>query len=231
MPVATQTFSARYGGDLVEIVQGEWACDGHELVRRFPDRFGLDSLTGRTGRGNHGSSKSATRGVVPGGRSRVAGLPEMRHAAKHTVAVNEWAYRAINMEIGSGLETGGVLLGTRDPDGTFLVSQASGPGGSLMSSYAIRHDVDHYARFEASYAGTGIRAFGIYHEHPEGTREPSETDLRSWAAAAEMADDGTFLGVIVGDPEHPAATRMWIRAWTVTGGVCEPATVIDLRND
>ena len=44
-----------------------------------------------------------------------------------------------------------------------------------------------------------------------------------------MADDGTFLGVIVGDPEHPASTRMWIHAWTVIDGVCEPTTVIELR--
>jgi hypothetical protein len=71
---------------------------------------------------------------------------------------------------------------------------------------------------EAAYAGTGVRALGIYHEHPAGTREPSEKDLRSWTAAAEMADDGTFLGVIVANPEHPAATRMQVRAWTVIDG-------------
>ena len=89
----------------------------------------------------------------------------------------------------------------------------------------------HYADFEASYAGTGIRALGIWHEHPEGNREPSETDLRAWAAAAEMADDGTFLGVIISEPEHPASTRMQIDAWTVIDGVCEPTTVNELRRN
>ena len=102
----------------------------------------------------------------------------MRYAAKHTVALDWWAYEAIDMEIGDGLESGGVLLGTRAADGSFRVTDSSGPGGSLRAPHAIRHDRAYYARVEAAQSHTGARALGIWHEHPDGTKEPSETDLR-----------------------------------------------------
>jgi hypothetical protein len=37
--VATSRFTAEYGGEQVTIELGERVDAGHELVRRFPDRF------------------------------------------------------------------------------------------------------------------------------------------------------------------------------------------------
>jgi hypothetical protein len=57
------------------------------------------------------------------------GLPELRHAPRHTVAIDAYVWGAINMEIGSGLEAGGVLLGTRAPMGRSLLAKRQARAG------------------------------------------------------------------------------------------------------
>jgi integrative and conjugative element protein (TIGR02256 family) len=216
VPIATQSFTApyRYGVDgFTEVAEGEYICEGHELVLRFADKFRPGSTPpSRSAAWRAAGSRPRTR--------RTAGR------ASSTVAIAERAMRAISEEVGSGLEAGGVLIGERGADGSFLIHDASGPGGSLRTSGAIRHDFNHYRAVENAYAGTGLRALGVYHEHPSGSLEPSETDLEAWRLSAEMSGDQTFLGVIVGVPENPNAFRPWVRAWAVTDGVCEPVTVI-----
>src|SRR5437016_4002859 len=82
---------------------------------------------------------------------QASGLPERRYRPHHTVLVEESAMHAIHMEVGSGLEAGGVLIGERTVDGTFLITDASGPAaGSPRTSNAIRHDLRYYGRFASS---------------------------------------------------------------------------------
>src|SRR5690242_17020100 len=47
MPVALVDFNAMYGGELVTIRKGEIFVEGHELHRRFPDKFASNSSSGR----------------------------------------------------------------------------------------------------------------------------------------------------------------------------------------
>jgi integrative and conjugative element protein (TIGR02256 family) len=232
VPVALETFTAPYafGVDgFTEIAKGEFIIEGHELVRQHPDKFAPGSTARRSGTSSH----EAWRGIArPPVSRRAAGMPELRHRPHHTVAISRAAWDAIGREIGDGLESGGVLLGERAPDGSFLISDASGPGeGAARTSHAIRHDLDRYRRIAACSERAGLRMLGIWHEHPGGSAEPSETDLRSWNAAAELADDGMFLGVIVrtdlDDPNPYTCSSVY--AWTCGGGVVEPATVFTNR--
>src|SRR5438034_3477467 len=142
MPVATVDFECEYDGELIRLTAGrDIVADRHELVRRFPNCFGPDS----TSHAPPPRKASAWRGTAtPPGRSRQA-LPERRHRTHHAVAFNRYAWDDISTEVGDGLESGGVLIGTRAPDGSFLVSAASGPGdGAARCAYAIRHDLDRY---------------------------------------------------------------------------------------
>jgi len=43
MLIATRTFRAEYGGEAVEIAEGERLTDDHELVKRYPDAFASEA--------------------------------------------------------------------------------------------------------------------------------------------------------------------------------------------
>lgn len=56
MPVATETFSAVYDGETVTVAEGEFAVDGHELVRRYSTKFtATGKRRGPSIRGGRGS--------------------------------------------------------------------------------------------------------------------------------------------------------------------------------
>jgi proteasome lid subunit RPN8/RPN11 len=91
--------------------------------------------------------------------------------------------------------------------------------------------MDRYQRIASGYEGTGLRMVGLWHEHPSGNAEPSETDLRSWDAGTWFTDDGAFLGVIVAtrlDDPNPY-TCLSVHAWTCENGVVEPCNVFTDR--
>jgi len=121
MPVANQTFGAEYFGDLVEIVAGEWATPGHELVRRFPDCFVADR--GTAGRGAQRSAGQSlgepqapdslldARERAPA-RVRTHGRPSLRKGLPRlTVALGSSARRTIEEEFLSTTRAGGVESG------------------------------------------------------------------------------------------------------------------------
>jgi proteasome lid subunit RPN8/RPN11 len=66
----------------------------------------------------------------------------------------------------------------------------------------------------------------MWHEHPVGSAEPSETDLRSWNAASEDHPDG-FVALIVADTLNPTRMRMLIHGWIASAGVVEPANIYE----
>jgi hypothetical protein len=129
MPVAVETFTARYGDDDVTIIKGEWAQPRHDLVRRYPNKFRADSSAHRVAR----------RGGVSAPPSRRArGVPERRFLARCTIGITQDARDEIGIWVGDGLEAGGILLGRTFPDGSIAVTDASGHGeGALRTSRSI----------------------------------------------------------------------------------------------
>jgi integrative and conjugative element protein (TIGR02256 family) len=223
MPTALVDFETEYGDDVVAIVADEWVCPDHELVRRFPGRFVADPPQ-RLARGRRRPARTWERMSRSPLRSRTSGLPKVTSLCRYDVRVVARAWRAIDSEIADGLESGGVLIGSRADDGSFVVSDASGPAAdSLRTSNMIRHDTRYYARWAEARAHTGDIPLGIWHEHPNGSLEPSTVDLRSWQAAAELSRGGTFLGVIVAT--DPTTLDVDVRAWTVTDTTCDPVNL------
>jgi proteasome lid subunit RPN8/RPN11 len=210
MPTCIEPFTTVYGGERITVPRGEYAVDGHELVLRHPSKYDVSATCGRRGYSSRG------------GRRHDLSLPMLKHAPNHTITIDEWGWRAIDGHLDGSIESGGVLLGERLNDGSFVIRDASGPNSDERGSYWIHHSLDYYRRFADAHAHEGD-ALGLWHSHPAGTLEPSDTDLRSWDAAS--ANGGTFLALIVTEPQAVYATRMLVRAWTCSDGIVEPATV------
>jgi integrative and conjugative element protein (TIGR02256 family) len=120
---------------------------------------------------------------------------------------------------GSGIETGGMLLGAIDEStGVVSVDLATGPSpdSKLASSYfehgttGTQDLIDHYAGRTG-----GITGFlGIWHTHPDSPAIPSQTDRNGMAVVTtSMGAARRALMVILG-----GAPQVW-NAWTEGNGL------------
>jgi hypothetical protein len=88
-----------------------------------------------------------------------------------------------------GVETGALVLGP-DPR-TITALLPSGPDAHRTAGSFIL-DPDHLNPELAKAKATGLRWIGVWHVHPSGCPQPSDTD---WAAAqALLSDPDTDLG-------------------------------------
>lgn len=103
-------------------------------------------------------------------------------ALASSVVYSEEAYRTIVDETSrfQGLETGGLLLGKRRPNGLFIVIKASiaGPQATHYPD-GYRKDTDYDKAILKQAREAGLELLGTWHTHPShrGVRVPSTQDV------------------------------------------------------
>ncbi|MGJ9425943.1 Mov34/MPN/PAD-1 family protein [Nesterenkonia halotolerans] len=93
------------------------------------------------------------------------------------------------------LETGGILLGTRDP---WIVTMAgrAGPGAIRTPTFFLR-DLEYTQKFAAIESKrSGAMWIGEWHTHPSGPDHPSATDLGTYENLQYETDGSLQAGVI-----------------------------------
>jgi integrative and conjugative element protein (TIGR02256 family) len=208
MAVCIADFECEYGGETIRLKAGlDHVAERHELIRRYPDCFAVDTAT------------AGERGEPPIRRARASGVPELRelrYVRRLDVELDKWTYRTIDNADGlfDGRETGGALFGFRTPQG-FRVTDASGPGWSAeREPNRMLVDWDHVDQAEEAQQHTGAVTVGHWHTHPNGNTEPSETDRQTWADSLAHVEADAYVGVIV--TERPGIPSMRFNAWTVS---------------
>jgi integrative and conjugative element protein (TIGR02256 family) len=126
----------------------------------------------------------------------------------------------------AGAETGGILLGRLETDGTAVVRHAGEPGpAAVQSPTFFLRDLRHAQTFaDEAYLKDGSVWIGEWHSHPTSAPKPSPQDLETYGALiadSELQLD-TVIAVIFGrigdaaQEEHPGA---WAAAaWSYDGG-------------
>lgn len=118
-----------------------------------------------------------------------------------------------------GIETGGILVGSRQSDGTVLIEEASGPGpNSKCSATGFDRDVAYCQAFVDEKAAAGLLYVGEWHSHPMHDNRPSQTDLTSLANVAQQSNHLTTQPVMVimsrtGEPSctvHPSDAAAYV---------------------
>ena len=97
-----------------------------------------------------------------------------------------------------GIETGGILVGTKLPDGAVLIEKVSGPGpDSKRSASGFDRDVAYCQAFVDENAEVGLLYVGEWHSHPTNDNRPSQTDLASLANVARQPSYLTTQPVMI----------------------------------
>ncbi|AHJ95549.1 ThiF family adenylyltransferase [Hymenobacter swuensis] len=98
----------------------------------------------------------------------------------------------------AGTETGGILTGQLQPDGSIQVLNASGPGPAAVHSTTLfKRDVAYCQQFLADEEKAGRVYVGEWHSHPNENNNPSQTDLTSLAAIAYQLNYHTSKPVML----------------------------------
>ena len=135
----------------------------------------------------------------------------IRHEALHLM-------RELTLQT-PGIETGGILVGNRLPDGAILIEEASGPGpNSRCSATGFDRDVVYCQAFIDEKVGQGLLYVGEWHSHPTNDNRPSQTDLASLASVARQPNYLTTQPVMIimsraGEPActvHPADAASYV---------------------
>jgi integrative and conjugative element protein (TIGR02256 family) len=102
---------------------------------------------------------------------------------------------------GDGNETGGLLLGHIEPDGTAQVRYAGGPGPAAVRGPAFFLRDLHYAQRAAAdaFARDGSMWIGEWHTHPGAAPAPSDQDLRTYLGFLDDPELGldSFIAIIL----------------------------------
>lgn len=122
-------------------------------------------------------------------------------------------------EADDGAETGGILLGRVENDGTAHVRHAGTPGPAAIRTpnYFLR-DLAHAQRLaEAAFRVDGSIWLGEWHTHPRTDAVPSPRDLHTYftlLANPVLAFD-VVLAIVIG-PLFPATTTTRVAGWACT---------------
>jgi len=208
MPIATVDFEAMYFGEIVEIGAGSWACDDHELVLRFPERFGAEKTGQR--RTLSVSRWAAAPSLVPSPRRRVA--VQLTDAAREAI-LHEAYWRSG----ADGLETGGWLIGGGLSGNRIAIVEATGPGRTATrGENSFTNDLHSLEMHDLKRLwGDPLSArCGSFHTHPGGGTEPSDTDLESWRSGLHVANLNSFQPYYAGIIAAQEARGGWgLHAW------------------
>jgi integrative and conjugative element protein (TIGR02256 family) len=119
------------------------------------------------------------------------------------------------------IETGGVLAGHFDEEGSLYITHASGPGpNAILSAMRFEKDVAFCQKFLDDLtmeSGSKIHYIGEWHSHPSQNNMPSFTDLKSLIQIANQNEYLTEKPVMIilsntGNPSctiHPAGKRYY----------------------
>ncbi|HEY5052927.1 MAG TPA: Mov34/MPN/PAD-1 family protein [Solirubrobacterales bacterium] len=162
-----------------------------------------------------------------------AGVPYMRgRNMSGAVVISERVMDEVrNMARDSedGSETGGILLGFEEIDGSFWVTEAGGPGplAERSPTYFCR-DLDHAEVIaERAFSIDGSQWVGDWHTHPGGPNALSHVDLRSYREVLVNSDLEVFLAILLRPGlkgwQQPRAT-----AFAVSASRVQPIRIIDL---
>jgi integrative and conjugative element protein (TIGR02256 family) len=114
-----------------------------------------------------------------------------------------------------GIETGGVLAGYKDEQGSLNVTHASGPGpNATRSPVQFAKDIPFTQQFlDTLFAGSRgkTKYIGEWHSHPSRDNRPSSSDIKSLTEISYQKDYLTDMPVMIilstkGDPSatiHP----------------------------
>jgi integrative and conjugative element protein (TIGR02256 family) len=145
-------------------------------------------------------------------------MPYMR-PARMTVTISATALTVIQEEIQTtppALETGGILLGTRDPLRVAVAGNA-GPGAVRTPTFFLR-DLDHAQRLAAVEAErSGAQWIGEWHTHPTGPPHPSPTDLATYLRLQHQPS-GTLVSGVLSLIVTPQAGSLVLTAWACIDG-------------
>jgi hypothetical protein len=232
MPVALENFEAPYDGKRVRIRKGiSRVADDHELVRRYPSRFGPDSKKVSAAR----SRLVRSARVAPTASQRYGGSAIDRTvtigraaADSPTIFVTRAAVLGLDLvDFGDGLgEQGGGLFGNfvgRDVLRIEGITEASPYAPHLRRPNSVRLDTEALEVYAEHYARNGWRRLGDYHSHPQSARAiPSEGDLRGWSVMAERLNR-PYLGMIVTPGFCGEESDDWSR-WKVSSWLVRPGS-------
>lgn len=128
-------------------------------------------------------------------------------ACKRVVLSNR-AYLSINAEAASRdpLETGGILLGHYDSDGTWYVVEATDPGLDTYHS-AVHNEMDdryynHLYPVLSRIYKRDLYLVGLWHRHPGSMDRFSADDNRTNSKFAEAINNGTLSFLLNVDPKE-----------------------------
>jgi integrative and conjugative element protein (TIGR02256 family) len=206
--VARETFDVEYNGRSETITAGRSHIRaGHEILRgrehlfeRATDAHALGMLVTRESVATEGTraqvvgsppswSGAAGRSSPSRGASTV---PVRLRSGPPTESIRLGAWSRIREESRSssdGRETGGFLFASSYGSALTIVA-ATGPGERAVRE-RDRCVLDGTAAFERELEAndSDLVRVGGWHVHPSGGTEPSETDLRSWAAGFEILEE------------------------------------------
>jgi integrative and conjugative element protein (TIGR02256 family) len=227
VPVATTAFEAEYGGELVQIAVGEIVSPGHELFRRFPDMFGRDGKKVAPKPRRRSATATRPRSAVTRSAIRI----ELTPAARRTIMHGAQWQSGID-----GLETGGWLIGG-GLERSVAVTHATLPGArATRGRDFLYHSLEGLEQFELRRMwGDPLAArVGCWHTHPEGTGEPSDTDLKAWRAGLDGVNRQSWQPYYPAIIAAPNKRHGWdLHAWVATKRngktVVEPATIRDIQ--
>lgn len=134
-------------------------------------------------------------------------LVEITNSALETIA------REASLSL-DGLETGGILLGTDQPE-RLIIRHAGGPGPlAQRSPNTFSRDLAH-AQSIADIAWEKDRSvwIGEWHTHPAGDLTPSPLDLNSYTQHLNDPDLGLhhFVAIVAGfDVQSRVVAQTWI---------------------
>jgi integrative and conjugative element protein (TIGR02256 family) len=143
------------------------------------------------------------------------------HDQKLKVLIDDAALQSMRKLVveKAGVETGGVLAGTVDPDGNIRITHASGPGPKAVHERTkFKKDVEFCQAFlDNLYEASGQTTVyvGEWHSHPESDNTPSSLDIRSLTEIGFQKEYLTVNPAMIifskaGDPScsvHPAGKR------------------------
>jgi hypothetical protein len=183
MPQCLVDFECEYDGRLVRLKAGrDWVAPGHEIVRRYPGRFGLER--GRRHRASQARSHVASADVV-----------FRRGRPRFEVELSPELVERIHDEIAevarADVETGGYLIAHRFD----YITGQTGPG-PRSSHHPNRFQLDRAYAGECIGHDDWLRVVGDWHSHTgddEGV--PSPTDLRGWAGGCGPSTPA-YVGII-----------------------------------
>jgi len=118
--------------------------------------------------------------------------PVCRKMEDTTVSILKDAYDLMKnlAKESNDIETGGILTGTYDSKGAYLVQRATGPGpNAVRTAAAFEKDVEYSQNQLAKLTqelGENALYLGEWHYHPTISNEPSGTDIKSLMEIAEQ---------------------------------------------